>query len=499
MATLLETLDEMAAVQVKKPTRLSFEKTKQELSISASSASARYRKMKIDVTKVPLLSAGREDGPIVIDVNYDRIRGTKSGFLSKLIVVSGLNKLKEAKKNNIQCSAWVGEKIKLNIEATCVSSSDLDQKLRALISATYTKKATNGSYESGIYAYIVDIYPFNSYCIFRMKDDKYRQAYKLDAATHVVTLEGKPIKVLETYVDAPTESTGITSSSPEVAESLLDKPNNAAPALGGFNGPAPMDNWGNSDILTHFGAPGSEANNPMLKLMLNVEDALSQYNHETSTGVHKVVYLPYAAMPPGLINAGREAKIAAQSIGMNLENFAPKDFLYWQDKKMRIKASERKKFVNGQTLEASQFAYIGDDHDISTWQLPIHSRKAALTSYNTLKACQFIPKDERKEVRAVIIAAAKCSVCGHVPCDCTDGGTKGGPHLGKGKSMSKAKKDMEKKRIKAGGPGSGRTCKNCNGSGKVNAAPKPGIGKTAPYGVLCPKCRGTGKLSTKKV
>lgn len=358
-------------------------KNKQELELSASSSkgSARFRFVPIDLTKLPMLSAGvDDDGQLVIDLNTDRLRQTKSGFIPKLLVVSGLNKLRTLKRaGELTCSAWVGDKVLAKMPIV----SDPTINVKAILASN-------------------------------------------------------------------------------LMESLLDTPNVAAPALGARNGIA--TNWTEGGILTHFGAPGSEVNNSMLKLMLNVEDALSMYETEKAEGIHKVIHSPYAAMPPGLINAGKEAKIAASSVGLDLETFSVMDFLKWQNTKMSMKASAKTK--NGLRLDA--FAYVGDDDDISTWQLQCNSQESIKDSLKSIAAGKaMVPKNsileakmKLKKLKAGVMPepavsteyappsisskAKVCMECGKSPCVCR----KGGPHLGKGKSATKAKKEMDSKRKK---------------------------------------------------
>lgn len=378
MPNIFEAVHELNATKKEQATKLVLAKSRKELSLEASSqkASSVFRLVDIDISKVPFLSAGKDDGPIIVDLNVHGLRKTKSGFVPKILVVSGLDKLKAAKRSEaLVCSAWVGDKVlcKISIMADdAISSNDLQSKLNKLISAAYTPTNDKNRFADGNYPYIVEIYPFENYLIFQKGGDKFRQNYKLDAIMREVSLDGKPVPVFEQYVNIP-DSKGVKSitSGSDIQEALLDKPNAAAPVLGGFNGPIKDTTF--ADIIVDYGAPGSEANNPMYKLMLNVEDALAQYQIEKTDGIHKVIYTPYAAVPPGLINAGREARIAASCAGVALDSFSVMDFLRWQNTKMSIKSSVRTKRVDGKDLPMSAFAKVGDPADISTW----HAAKTA--------------------------------------------------------------------------------------------------------------------------
>jgi hypothetical protein len=365
-----------------------------------------------------------------------KLRKTPSGYYPKLICLGGLDVLKKAKEEGKEfISAWVGNRIlasKLSIMADdAIGCNDLQSKLRKLISEAYSKRSPVTPADSDeAYAFIVEVYPFENYLIFDKGGEKFRQAYKLDKLTREVALEGRAKKVFEQYVDvADSKGMQLLQSSSDISrslkEALYDRPNSAAPALGGFNGP--LLNKENNGVFTHFGAPGSEVNNPQLKLMLNVEDALDMYESERADGIHKVVYSPYAPIPPGLINAEREAKIAASIAGV--DNFSVMDFFRWQDKKLRIKASERTKRIEGKELSASQFAYVGDYTDISTWQLRMDTPGTAKESLK-LVASAPIPKKAIVNVTSRLKAAMG----------------KHGPHIGKGKRASVALKKLQQRK-----------------------------------------------------
>lgn len=318
-------------------------KTKKDLLLEASSSkhSARFVYAKVDLTKLPMLAVGDPDGPLVIDVNASGLRKTKSGFMPRIIIMSGSEKARVAKKSgSMTCQAWLGEKIIRHKELKSCAVTD-----------------------------------------------------------------GGSASLSDVLLNSPSGDKAI------IQEKLLDKPNSAGPTLGGFT---TGQTYGGFDVR-NYGAPGSELNNPMMKTMLNVEEALAMYQNESAIGVHKVVFSPYAAVPPGLINAGREAKIAAESAGVDLAKFSVMDFLKWQHNKIMLKAAQQRKNINGRELEASQFAYVGDVHDISTWH-------GVLNSSNTLADLKLIPKSERNEALRKLEAA-------------------GGPHLGKG---GPAKKHIDK-------------------------------------------------------
>lgn len=232
-------------------------------------------------------------------------------------------------------------------------------------------------------------------------------------ATSTIDIFPKNHIRLSKEIFADTVADMLPATPPAVLEQVLDRPNNGL-ALGGFT--YGLDKG--YDVVD-FGAPGSELNNPMLRLMLNVEEALAMYQTEKAEGVHKVVFTPYAPVPLGLINAGREAKIAAQSAGLDLDKFSVMDFLKWQHMKMTMKASKKVKVIDGVEMKASNFAYVGDEDDISTWACCTENPEAAMIE---LQATSYVPKKEKEEVKKKIEAA-------------------GGPHLGIGDN---AKKHLDK-------------------------------------------------------
>jgi hypothetical protein len=431
MPTILETTEHMRDSKEK----ISLTKTRASFTLSASSnkGSNVFHNVRIDLSKIPTISTGKTDGPICIDLNVDKLRRSSSGFVPKFVILSGsalVRKLKD--KDVLSCNAWVGnrvlDKYPRIMADDAISSSDLSEKLRCLISKTYTKPSTRD--QDGCYAYVVDIYPFENYLIFSIKNEKYRQQYKLDPIAREVALDGKPVKVFEKYVDAVVPSSSVTTRDPLSSSSIdiiEDKRNFAAPALGGVIG----NNIPNPDVMTNYGALGSELNNPQLKQMLNVEEALTMYRTETASGIHKVIYTPYAPVPPGLINAAKEAKIAVEAAGIALDKFSIYDFLRWQDHKLRMKAAIQRKYVNGEPLTFSAFAYVGEIRDTSTWHLAMHSASAIKKAIKEISEIKLVPKSFKAEALKILqhnLAAA------------------GGPHLGKGTSATKHIKEMNAKK-----------------------------------------------------
>lgn len=394
MPTIAETL--ASAKQIQQETRITRVKPAKSLKIAASvdKTSSEFLNVRVRINKVPMLFAAGcpEDGPLVIDKNFDRLgRHLSTGYVPKVVVLAGSKALKEAKKSgDTFCAAWVGDKAIKPLSVSygdAISATDLENKLRSLLEDAYKPKASlaNASID---YPYVREIYPFDGYCILSFKKAMYRQAFKIDPKTRNVVLDGPRVQVVQTFVDAPT---GDVSSSAD-----------AVPFTQGG-----LVNDTGSDVIRNFGAPGSELNNPSIRMMLNVEEALQQYLAFLKNGFHKPVGLAGLQTPPSLVNAQREVKLAVKAASNVPENFSTMDFLKWQTKMLGKKSVEQFKLDAGATLVASDYAYVGDPRDISTWHLPINSQESVVASMRAAKNCSAVPKFERAEVRERINDAAK--------------------------------------------------------------------------------------------
>jgi hypothetical protein len=65
------------------------------------------------------------------------------------------------------------------------------------------------------------------------------------------------------------------------------------------------------------------------------------------------------------------------------------------------------KRVAGKDLHASDFAYVGDPDDTSTWKLPIHDASHCRNALARFNQTEGIPEGEKAKVKAKIVAAAK--------------------------------------------------------------------------------------------
>lgn len=433
MATMAELVNQSKAQSQQ---RLTFVKSSSQLNISAEVdlRSSEFHSLRVNVKKFPLVFAAgaSEDGPIIIDYNFDRLGRIECGFVPKVVVLSGINAAKAAKANAAKSSAitaWVGTKAfkVLEITASDVSSNELQELLYKAVSKAYGKpdsKSSNPAYYMDA-PYIIDACTFDNSAILGFKNIKYRQRYNFNASTHSLTLEGEMVPI----VDTPA-ATAIT------AGSVLDE-GNRGPTQGGFNG----RQFNVADAWRDFGAPNSEANNPAIMLMLNVEEALRCYLQEILKGVHKVIYPGKAVTPPNMIHAAIEANMAAKEL--KAKDFSVVDFLKWQNKKLHIKAAEQTKIVDGEAYGAEEFGHVEVPRDISTWFIPLRTSSQVLKASKDEKLAG-VPKAFKKETRQRIQAMLQAV---------------GGPTSGKSKAT-----DPHKFVINADEPDKDM-CKRCSRSG----------------------------------
>ena len=425
LATVLNTRELESAVRV-----IHCVKDRKHFQITAS-ASEEFFHVRIPLNKISLsASTKRDSDTIVIDKNDLKIGRTVAGFVPKVIILRGHNKVEALKANGeMFANVWIGASAmkKLCIMADdAISSNELQQHLQIQISKQY--KGTKSNDGSAPYGgpWIRDIYPFENYLIFDNNGDTYRQPYVLDPITRVVALSGTPTKVYQEYSDVPkglsTKEGAKAKAAVAVIESAsaipvlpssrsvqyytttmsqeqdFDTINDSGKPLGMNRG------TGITEIgtLTNYGAPNSEYANPPLKTMMNIEEALRVYLAMIADGTHKP--LPPMFDPSSTITASRypneyrEAEIAARSIG---ETISVIDFMRWQNKQLAASAPTKC------GLSASAFAYIGDPKDISTWHYQCNSLEAIEASLDELDSTSYVPKEAKSDVHASLQVHAK--------------------------------------------------------------------------------------------
>lgn len=206
----------------------------------------------------------------------------------------------------------------------------------------------------------------------------------------VKAAKAKGVKELECWVGLRAAKV-LKIKLPKVVEATIGFNPSPSSPNGIFRLPTPM--LRNRSVsfpdLVDFGAPGSELNNPgQFMSMLNIEEALSMYLDHLKEGLWKPISSQWATVPPSLRNATNEAGLIAKDKG--LAAFAPLDFVLWQQK--QLEAPIKHKYVKGQKLNASKFAFVGDPEDPSTWLFRADSSPAITASLGELKACRYLSK-----------------------------------------------------------------------------------------------------------
>ncbi len=396
MANLAATLGtlELEKTRKKTPKRIQCYKTPKELQLKASASNSFYL-VKFPVRKIALSASAKQDGDaIVLDINVDQIGKTFSGFVPKLYIKRGHNLVENLKANEeIFCNVWLGDKAikKLSIQADdAISLNDLQEKLRVLLAKQFPSNSSGQlDCTPGSYAWIRDVYPFENYFVFTRNANLYKQAYVVDVVSRDVALAGKPVRVYEEYSEVPKGTTSTAGTKAKTAEALIsaevgmpimpnagtinyvrtmsqsmtyDKVNN--PDVGTL-GTRPGSGVITPETFVTFGAPTSELNNPPIRTMTNVEDALRMYLYDIAEGTHRPVgQQPPVGMANGLqaseyVNAVREANIVANEAKKKINVH---DFIKWQTLQLSKATSQKTKF--GKTFA---FYGSGDREDPSTW------------------------------------------------------------------------------------------------------------------------------------
>jgi hypothetical protein len=417
MPTLFETIDARSMARSVGHVELVKATAKLNISASISKKSPDFHHVRVKLSKIPLLfaSGAKDDGPIVLDKNFNRLGRLHCSYVPSVVVLGGRNTLKAMKAGrDTHVLAWVGKAAlkPLKIMASdALSNSVIEDKLRQLVRDTYAPKIKNSPTYYEDCPYLVDVFQDDNYCVFRSGKAMYRQNYKINPTTRNITLDGQKVEVFQTYTSAPTgdisSSYGLLDDGPSPirvgSQSTITNtsmsytgPDPNSPVHGGRNGQ--FMNEFNVDITT-FGAPTSELNNPQYKTMSNVEEALDQYLAMLKNGMHKPVSMIGLVTPPAYVNAARETVLALNACGESTTDFSVMDFIKWQNKRMSMPTNKQGKLVNGELLASEDFAYVGDLKDISTWHLPISSRENVAHSIMAMATATAIPKHDRADVR----------------------------------------------------------------------------------------------------
>lgn len=153
-----------------------------------------------------LLSEAANLKPVIVDVNRHKIGKTKSGFVPKIMLIDGAERFEAAAlRGETKILSWIGADAAdiLDISADDeMSSSEMEGQLMKLINSVLgLDKARSSSLVSNKYMYISQVYPFENYCIYRYDQKEFRQHYRVDQQDRSLALIGRPIEVVQKYVD----------------------------------------------------------------------------------------------------------------------------------------------------------------------------------------------------------------------------------------------------------------------------------------------------------
>lgn len=141
------------------------------------------------------------DWPIVLKRNtneYGKVEATQ--YCPAVVVAAGAaRRARLLEQGIVYAWAWV-ENGALEINADdAMGANELITRLNDLLNTKYGGTLNvPGQY----WAYIIEAFPFEGYCIYGLKGKKYRQAFALDPVERKVALNGPSIEVAEKFVDA---------------------------------------------------------------------------------------------------------------------------------------------------------------------------------------------------------------------------------------------------------------------------------------------------------
>lgn len=153
----------------------------------------------------PLASAVTNE-PIVVDINHNRLGHTYGGIGPGVIVVQGVERFHAAaERGDSHINAWVGSKAakRLNV-LQCddeMSADEINDGLMALLQKRYRyNKQVNGLNPVMTSAWIMKLYPYELYFIYKYEDRTYRQHFVI-APNRTVAFEGPATEVQMAFPD----------------------------------------------------------------------------------------------------------------------------------------------------------------------------------------------------------------------------------------------------------------------------------------------------------
>lgn len=300
-----------------------------------------------------------DEMPIVIRRNVGRIgRLATTGYYPPAVIVAGAarrQKLFEA--GHVASWAWIEKSAvpHLKIRADhAMSSAELMEGLTNLLMQRMFGLGPQGQPNQPMpgqaWPYIMEVYPFENYFVYRFGKSMYRQAYNIEPEARKLSLDGKPVEVRQRFMDA----------------AALDVP---APLAG----PMPISETGHRYAVApshayreaaNTGAKNSELVMMVMRDWTNIEEAVRMYLDAVRSGFYKP--MRPAFRPVELSDAG---KILAK------HSIAPADFVSWSELAKR-QADDGIKAVGTMELRRRKFLFVGDMRDPSTWRMPTPMMRA---------------------------------------------------------------------------------------------------------------------------
>ena len=231
--------------------------------------------------------------------------------------------------------------------------------------------------------WIMEVYPFENYCIFQYKGQKYRQGFALDPIERIVGLSGEPVKVDEKFVNA----TAFIERNQDGSRYAFAPP----------------------DSATSFSTGGkdSELVTQIFRNWKNITEAVEMYlsylhaeqSVQPVTDVRQINRMRPAFAPVSLSDDGKIlAQLAARGPGVY-------DFATWSAGEQEDTSGT--KSHGGDRVPMSQHAFVGDPNDKSTWKLPLDTPGRAKNALARVNQTDGIPTNKKAAVLHKVQKAAK--------------------------------------------------------------------------------------------
>jgi hypothetical protein len=320
---------------------------------------------------------------IIITKNYEKLGYVKATdyYPSGIIVAGAATRNLMLRASLTRTWAYV-EAGALEVHADdAIGSSELMSKLDALL-LDKLYGATKQPISGQPWPYIQEVYPFENYFVYTFKGQRYRQGFALDPVERKVALRGGSVAVKEMFVDAGESKESMPRVQTGVRYAYAPpKGNNQSFTTGGKN----------SELVTQ-----------LIRNWSDILEAVAMYlNYIRNSG--KPVRPMTPTFHPVTLSPAHKIVAALQAKGIDVYDFAR-----WTSEALVEAATKGTKSVGtGEHVSRSQFAYVGDANDPSTWKLPIHDASHARNALARVNQTKGIPESAKAGVLLKIKHAAK--------------------------------------------------------------------------------------------